>query len=119
MLSDHYEYVMHGKIFKYKSTKQVRSRLRFRGGYAHDALRGPGVLQCLCVANDDFRVWPSLSAYCRCCDRRRWGGGLQGGQPKVEVTISFGGLLLQLVGDPTKLEVLELDTFIFLLMRKV
>ncbi len=37
----------------------------------------------------------------------------------MEVTISFGGLLLQLVGDPAKLEVLELDTFIFLLMRKV
>mmetsp|Transcript_20320 Transcript_20320/g.61229 ORF Transcript_20320/g.61229 Transcript_20320/m.61229 type:complete len:157 (-) Transcript_20320:1919-2389(-) len=64
MLSDHYEYVMHGKIFKYKATQQ-------------------------------------------------------GGQPKVEVTISFGGLLLQLIGDPAKLEVLELDTFIFLLMRKV
>lgn len=42
-----------------------------------------------------------------------------GGQLRVEVTISFGGLLLQMVGDATKLEGLELDTFIFLLIRKV
>lgn len=64
LLSDRYEYVMHGKIFKFKSATS-------------------------------------------------------GGQQKVEVTISFGGLLLQLIGEPAKLEGLELDTFIFLLMRKV
>ncbi len=58
-------------------------------------------------------------AYCRRRNRIRWAEGSQGGQPRVEVTISFGGLLLQLVGDPAKLEVLELDTFVFLLMRKV
>lgn len=63
MLSDKFEYVMHGKIFKFRNTTQA-------------------------------------------------------GQPKVEVTISFGGLLLQIVGDASKLEVLELDTFIFLLIRK-
>jgi DNA-directed RNA polymerases I, II, and III subunit RPABC3 len=63
-LADRYEYVMHGKIFKYRTTST-------------------------------------------------------GGQLRVEITISFGGLLLQLVGDATKLEGLELDTFIFLLIRKV
>ncbi len=63
-LADDFEYVMHGKIFKFRNTSQA-------------------------------------------------------GQPKVEVTISFGGLLLQIVGDANKLEVLELDTFIFLLIRKV
>ena len=63
-LADRYEYVMHGKIFKYRTTNA-------------------------------------------------------GGQLRVEVTISFGGLLLQMVGDATKLEGLELDTFIFLLIRKV
>lgn len=63
-LSDLYEYVMHGKIFKFRNTSV-------------------------------------------------------GGQLRVEVTISFGGLLLQIVGDANKLEGLELDTFIFLLIRKV
>lgn len=63
-LSDLYEYVMHGKIFKFRTTNV-------------------------------------------------------GGQLRVEVTISFGGLLLQIVGDANKLEGLELDTFIFLLIRKV
>ena len=41
------------------------------------------------------------------------------GQVKVEVTISFGGLLLQLKGDPQKLDALELDSNVFLLMKKV
>lgn len=63
-LADRFEYVMHGKIFKFRNTNA-------------------------------------------------------GGQLRVEVTISFGGLLLQVVGDPNKLEGLELDTFIFLLIRKV
>lgn len=42
-----------------------------------------------------------------------------GGQVRVEVTASFGGLLMQLVGDPKKLESLEVDNSIYLLMRKV
>ena len=41
------------------------------------------------------------------------------GQTKVEVTVSFGGLLLQLRGDPQKLDALELDSNLFLLMKKV
>ena len=48
-----------------------------------------------------------------CCDRAT------AGQTRVEVTISFGGLLLQLRGDPQKLDALELDTNVFLLMKKV
>ena len=42
-----------------------------------------------------------------------------GGQVRVEVYISFGGLLMLLVGDPKKLESLEVDSSIYLLMRKV
>ena len=41
------------------------------------------------------------------------------GQTKVEVTVSFGGLLLQLRGDPQKLDALELDSNLFLLIKKV
>jgi hypothetical protein len=41
------------------------------------------------------------------------------GQVRVEVYISFGGLLMQLVGDPKKLEDLEVDSSVYLLMRKV
>ncbi len=42
-----------------------------------------------------------------------------GGQIKVEVYISFGGLLMLLVGDPKKLQDLEVDSAVYLLMRKV
>lgn len=42
-----------------------------------------------------------------------------GGQVKVEVYISFGGLLMLLVGDPKKLQDLEVDSSVYLLMRKV
>ena len=41
------------------------------------------------------------------------------GVVKVEVYISFGGLLMKLVGDPSKLQVLSLDSRLFLLMRKL
>mmetsp|Transcript_40185 Transcript_40185/g.89160 ORF Transcript_40185/g.89160 Transcript_40185/m.89160 type:complete len:154 (-) Transcript_40185:913-1374(-) len=63
-LMDKYEYVMYGKIFKYKDNSQS-------------------------------------------------------GQVRVEVYISFGGLLMQLVGDPKKLQDLEVDSSVYLLMRKV
>lgn len=63
-LMDAYEYVMYGKIFKYKDSSK-------------------------------------------------------GGHIKVEVYISFGGLLMQLIGDPKKLETLEVDNNVYLLMRKV
>lgn len=63
-LMDAYEYVMYGKIFKYKDSSR-------------------------------------------------------GGQIRVEVYISFGGLLMQLTGDPKKLEALEVDDNVYLLMRKV
>lgn len=42
-----------------------------------------------------------------------------GGLTKAEVYISYGGLLMQLVGDPKKLEALELDSNVYLLVRKV
>ena len=63
-LMDEYEYVMHGKVFKYVDKKS-------------------------------------------------------GTLTKVEVTISFGGLLLQLTGDAQKLDALELDANVFLLMKRV
>ena len=43
----------------------------------------------------------------------------RGGQIKVEVYISFGGLLMQLIGDPKKLETLEVDNNVYLCMRRV
>ena len=63
-LMDAYEYVMYGKIFKYKDSSKS------------------GII-------------------------------------KVEVYISFGGLLLQLIGDPKKLESLEVDNSVYLLIRKL
>lgn len=41
------------------------------------------------------------------------------GGVKVSVFISFGGLLMKLKGDPAKLAVLEVDSRVYLLMRKV
>ncbi len=38
---------------------------------------------------------------------------------KVTVYISFGGLLMRLVGDPAKLKVLDVDSCVYLLMRKL
>lgn len=40
-------------------------------------------------------------------------------QMRVEVYISFGGLLLLLVGDPKKMERLEVDSSLYLLMKRV
>mmetsp|Transcript_15535 Transcript_15535/g.48845 ORF Transcript_15535/g.48845 Transcript_15535/m.48845 type:complete len:151 (-) Transcript_15535:16-468(-) len=42
-----------------------------------------------------------------------------GGALKVEVYVSFGGLLMQLTGDAKQLESLEIDSRLYLLMRKV
>ncbi|GIL58720.1 hypothetical protein Vafri_13723 [Volvox africanus] len=38
---------------------------------------------------------------------------------KVEVYISFGGLLMKLAGDPAKLEPIEVDSNIYLLLKKL
>lgn len=38
---------------------------------------------------------------------------------KAEVYASFGGLLMQLSGDPKKLESLDVDQSLYLMMRKV
>ncbi|KAJ3677418.1 hypothetical protein LUZ60_003142 [Juncus effusus] len=42
-----------------------------------------------------------------------------GGQPKVEMYASFGGLLMLLKGDPSNASTFELDQKLFLLIRKV
>lgn len=62
-LMDRYEYVMHGKIFKFKDN--------------------------------------------------------QGGGDRVEVYISFGGLLMQLIGGAKELADLQVDNNVFLLIRRV
>jgi len=41
------------------------------------------------------------------------------GQVKADVYVSFGGLLMQLTGDPKRLEDLDLDQNVYLLIRKV
>lgn len=43
----------------------------------------------------------------------------QNGIPVLELTMSFGGLLLRMTGDPKKLEELEDDSNVYLLLRKV
>lgn len=63
-LADEFEYVMHGKIFKFKDSST-------------------------------------------------------GGQVRAEVFISFGGLLMQLSGDPRRLADLDVDEDVFLLLKKV
>lgn len=63
-LMDKFEYVMHGKVFKYKDNSST-------------------------------------------------------GQLKADVYVSFGGLLMQLTGDPKRLEELDIDQNIYLLIRKV
>ena len=40
-------------------------------------------------------------------------------QMRVQVYVSFGGLLMQLTGDLQKLQELDVDANIYLLMRKV
>lgn len=63
-LLDDYDYVMHGKVFKFKDNHNT-------------------------------------------------------GQLKVEVYVSYGGLLMQITGSPKELESLEVDSNVFLLMRRV
>lgn len=41
------------------------------------------------------------------------------GGGRVEVFVSYGGLLMLLAGDPRKLSHLEVDSSLYLLMRKV
>ncbi|KAG2454623.1 hypothetical protein HYH02_000464 [Chlamydomonas schloesseri] len=38
---------------------------------------------------------------------------------KVEVFVSFGGLLMKLAGDPAKLEPIEVDNNVYLLLKKL
>jgi hypothetical protein len=70
---DGYEYVMHGRVFKYTGAG---------GG-------GGG------------------------------GGGSAARAAKVEMVASFGGLLLKLGGEASKLQLLEVDSAVYLLVRKL
>jgi hypothetical protein len=70
---DGYEYVMHGRVFKYEGAG---------GG-------GGG------------------------------GGDKGGGRARVEMIASFGGLLLKLGGEAAKLQLLEVDSAVYLLVRKL
>ena len=47
------------------------------------------------------------------------GGGGSGALQRADVYASFGGLLMQLTGEPKRLEDLDIDQNIYLLMRKV
>lgn len=49
----------------------------------------------------------------------KFGDDHSSGTPKLEVYVSFGGLLMQLRGEPKKLEDLEINSRLYLLMRKV
>jgi DNA-directed RNA polymerases I, II, and III subunit RPABC3 len=73
-LMDGYEYVMHGRVFKYT------------GG----AGGGGG-----------------------------GGGGGAAARARVEMVASFGGLLLKLGGEASKLQLLEVDSAVYLLVRKL
>jgi hypothetical protein len=42
----------------------------------------------------------------------------KGGAPRVAVLISFGGLLMELKGDPRFLQGVTLDSKVYLLIRK-
>ena len=63
-LADKYDYVMYGRVFKYKDSSSS-------------------------------------------------------GHSKADVYISFGGLLMQLTGDPKRVEDLDLDQTVYLLIRKL
>ena len=41
------------------------------------------------------------------------------GKLRVEVYVSYGGLLMQITGSPKELESMEVDSNVYLLMRKV
>lgn len=64
---------------------------------------------------DDFEYVMHGLVYKYAPDSGRGGGG----GARVCVYASFGGLLLKLKGDPAKLAVLEVDSKVYLLLRKV
>lgn len=49
----------------------------------------------------------------------KYGDSSSGGSTKLEIYFSFGGLLMKLVGDPSKLKVIEVDSAVYLLMKKL
>ena len=49
----------------------------------------------------------------------KYGDSSSGGATKLEIYFSFGGLLMKLVGDPSKLKVIEVDSPVYLLIRKL
>jgi hypothetical protein len=49
----------------------------------------------------------------------KYGDTTAGGATKLEIYFSFGGLLMKLVGDPSKLKVMEVDSTVYLLIRRL
>lgn len=50
----------------------------------------------------------------------KFGDSSSGGGPvKLEIYFSFGGLLMRLAGDPSRLKKVEVDTALYLLMRRL
>jgi DNA-directed RNA polymerase I, II, and III subunit RPABC3 len=49
----------------------------------------------------------------------KYGDSSSGGATKLEVYFSFGGLLMKLVGNPDKLNVIQVDSPVYLLIRRL
>jgi hypothetical protein len=49
----------------------------------------------------------------------KYGDSSSGGAPRLEIYFSFGGLLMRLAGDPTKLRTIAVDSAVYLLVRKL
>ncbi|GBF88412.1 DNA-directed RNA polymerase IV and V subunit 8B-like [Raphidocelis subcapitata] len=49
----------------------------------------------------------------------KYGDNSSGGATKLEIYFSFGGLLMKLVGNPDKLNVIQVDSPVYLLIRRL
>lgn len=49
----------------------------------------------------------------------KYGDTTAGGAARLEVYVSFGGLLMKLVGDPAKLRAIAIDSSVYLLIRRL
>ena len=100
-LMDKYDYVMYGRVFKYKdasSSGQTKADVRATTHAARPHARASGR--------------PALSSLLLMLPPAR-------PPARPQVFVSYGGLLMQLTGDPKRLEELDLDLNVYLLMRKV
>ena len=100
-LLDQYEYAMYGKIYKWKQEKPKEA---------------------VCVCRPESPARPPRDPTSPPPPRaRRWRRRVpcRVPPPCSEVYVSFGGLLMRLRGDPRHLQKLQLDSRVYLLMRKI